>query len=559
MPKIPSTQTNFGTLSRYKMSGTLIMLIALAFVSLMVGVAMAMQYGKTVARNRLAMEVAKASAESHQTLLKTYISKLHDGASAIINTFDKYILQEYFSGLLADTFKDRLSIIEQTCNIPEKGQLPSCNTVYGITTNEGPILIFGGSYNTAYKLAKRKLPFFTASNVDIQEYVKDNKVSLYGEVKIAMPSTMSTSHPDYQRLLELIDSARVEQVVEDHGEHEPSTVRFFNLVKTQSGYSLKQASRQIKPISKTLLSQSYNDVTLTYEGENIKVPMGDAIRVMTASLDNKENISIFGVTGSGKSCLADELARRMARNSRAAIIFIAPSMVPELQKVELLPQLTQDLHTLREEEGLTPIFFIDEAENLLEKTETGVHSVNNSFMLSMLDGQIQKMLGCCCVLTFNCAPSKLNAAAFREMRMGMQLQLHELEVSKAELLVETLKELNPTFVFDQAEWRNVKTNPLTLTLARVYNCFKSPTKQRILLDIIKELKGEITPPPSSKQKVQPSRAEVEAEYEEEVLPPKVNALQSDREKQPNSVSSANQLQGQRHGKKNKRNKGGGPR
>lgn len=469
-------------------------ILALAFVCVMVAVALIIENNKKAAKKATGIELSQMEAESSE-LLKSIASSLNEGSITNLYRFEGGMLVDLIKERLYEAFGSKLSIVHQECNIPETaGQIPRCSSIYGVKTDEGHVLVYLSPYR--YKNVNgRGKPNHRLVNSEYQVedfHIEDNQIDISHLIRVAVPSTMASSHPDILRINEIIEEARIEDI---YYEEEPSRfkMQFFSLEKDRHGaYSLKRQQRTIREIRKDLLTLSYNNVDVTYGTENLSVPMGEAINLMQTTLESKENVFIFGVAGSGKSFLADEIARRAARTGNTAVIFISPAMVSELQKVELLPDLLEELTRLKEYEGMSPLFVIDEAEALLEKTDTGIHSVTNSFMLSLLDGQIQKLFDSACLLTFNCDRELLNEKAFRAGRMGLEVKLGEISIDQAAPLTTYLKDANPTLIFDNHKWSKLQAEK-TVTLAEVYDCFVTPSKQRVMLQIIRAMKGDTEP------------------------------------------------------------------
>lgn len=474
------------------MGPVFIIMIALGFVAAMVGIALIVNNRKKISENEIAVTLAQSSTEGASSVLRSYMAALNNGLAAKIFTHSVKLVSEAFDNKLAATFGSALRIVQQECWIGTEGRTPSCTTIFGIDTIKGPILIYAGTYSSTYKGYKRKLPNWLCKNpeINLEDYVNENSISIYEDLKLALPINMEDNDPMYQKLLQIFEEDGLEAIYEEI-EDSPSRVEFFSLAKGSGGYDLTPQSREIKPISKKVLSASYNDITISYEDEDVSVPMGDGVEIMNIALRNNENIFIFGTMGSGKSYLSDELARRVSSKSRTGVIFIPPGMVNELQQVEVLPDLMASIERIKRDYGISNVLFvIDEAEQLLVAPENGIHSITNSFMLSMLNGQIQKMLNCACLLTFNCKPEQLNKAAFRDQRLGMMVELNDLSTEKAAGLVEILQDENPMMIFDQYYWKKLQAKQI-VPLASVYKCFVTPSKQRIIIDIMRKVRPDL--------------------------------------------------------------------
>lgn len=462
-------------------------ILILAFLIIIIGIGWIVET-KSRGDNRIeAVRIAKMSDSDYREM-KSFIAATNETPNVSVYRYNLSASYEYLQQCLIHSFGERLSILSQECNIPQhEGEIPKCTTIFGIKTKDGLIAIQLSPYRWDYK--KDKKPHFKLKNgEDLEDFLSGpNKLDGCMGIKIAMPSAITLSHPDIMKIDNYIKLSEIE-VIEYPEEREESDVSYYSLVKTTNRYALQREHRTIRPITKELLSLSYNKVGVEYEGEKVQVPMGEAMNLIQATLEEKENVCMFGIPGSGKSYLSDEIARRSGRKNSTAVIFISPAMVEELQRVEMLPELRSELENLKMFEGKTPVFFIDEAEKLLQKTDDGIHSITNSFMLSMLDGQIQKLFDCACVLTFNCKKSELNQAAFRTGRMGLEIELNELEPAQSTDLAIYLQETNPTLIFDKAHW--AKFDGKNIVLAEIYGCFSSPTKQRVIGNMIRAMKGE---------------------------------------------------------------------
>ena len=474
----------------------LVFLAALGLVILVLIIAMGLEYFKRQKRLDHQLVVASASECSNSLLIKTLMGKMSPENMHVMNSRQP-MLSEYFEKLLFEKF-NKVGIAHEECSIPVDGEIPQCTKFYHIDTSSGPIIVGGyfSSRDTHTKKGKMRL-----SHPLIEDYKSaKGEVAVMTGLTFAYTSSVSSECPELVTLRELISSAELAQHEDLMELGDNPTSRFFNFVKTaDTGYTLQPYTRKIPRMSKALLSASYSPVNISYKDRSASIPMGDAIDLITATLGLKGNISMFGPTGTGKSYLLDNIARIMG-NKSSAVIFITPTMAADLQKTEVLPFLLKEITALREDHGLEPVLCIDEAESLLRKSSDGIHTVDNSFMLSLLDGAIQKMFGCVTLMTFNCRPEDLNPALFRAMRM--QMVIHLDQISDIQPLIDILREQNPLMAFDSSK-AAILAEQKQVSLAEVYGLFTSPSKDMLLEDLLdkalgvpKKVKPPVIKPPS---------------------------------------------------------------
>ena len=491
------------------MAATLILMAAAAFLAVMVlGAYIVEQYK---ARTKKLDGVNFLTADSTNAKLKAlYIAENSKTNHIKFQSHQKYAWVKLME-LLKLRFGENLTTHSEVCTLwygneyfvdDDLGDNRACSMILGVKTPKGTAFVSLSHHSEEMKWSKphEKAQKWELQSGDLSEYEENNIFTIATSIEIIGPSNDLV-----QEIYELMKPAIVTFIDRPQEEKRGTIVEHYMLQRNRGEVSLRPINRSVMPIPDKLLDVSYNDVPIEYEGQSFNVSMSKAIGIITdVFIRNGENISIFGKMGCGKTHLADEIGRRLGSKFGTVVIYLTPQMVTELQSSEFMSQLAEQVSNLSSEYGtsLRPVFIVDEAEQLLKKTDDGVHSTIASYMLSTMDGLMQRVLNCSFILTFNCSKDQLNPAAFREGRMGAEINVTEIPAEKANAVVEELRVRNAHLHFDEAKWKNLQTGS-AFALSSIYSCFAPKSKRRMVKQALIELgyikDDEPTPGPAEPQ------------------------------------------------------------
>lgn len=522
----------------FELISSLPFVMAIAFMLFITTIAYIIDFLKKSKLNSNNMTLGNISRDPEKAtnLLKAHIAAIHN-TKANVHKYREEVLENLFLKKLQQCFPD-LNYVEQSCTIPEEpGDKPLCTNIIGIQNNS--ILVYLSPYiYSAYLHDDRpRCKLVNNSEDTIEDYVLDGSINVSYGAHIAV-STDIYNQETLDKISQLLRECTIESI--DYPEKEsPSSLKYYGLTKMHDSYVLQEMRRDITPMTRKQLSLSYGKVPITYEGKDYQVPMGDAMQLIVESALQKENVCFFGQARTGKSYLADEIALRCAKQG-LGVIFITPAIMQEFQTTQMMSDLQRAVKQLKDW-GMSPLIVIDEAEHLLKKPEDGIHSITNSFMLSMMDGIFQKTLNCSFILTFNADKDKLNEKAFMTGRMGLELNLGALEVQQATELKNFLLEMNPMMVFDTAKWETMSKQN-NLLLADVYSCFAPPSKTRTIERMLKAMQA----PPDESVEVQSTGNSTKLKLS---IPPAVTSNKEEKlPEQQNSLSHNHRHEGKKRWK-----------
>lgn len=478
------------------MAATLILMAAVAFLAVMVlGAYIVEQY--KIRTKKLDNTNFLSADSTNNELRALYIAENSKTNHIKFQSRQKYAWLKLME-LLKLRFGENLTTHSEVCTLwsnsdylddeDAPGENQACSTILGIKTPKGTAFVSLSHHSEEMRWSKphEKAPRYELQNGDdLSEYEENNNTF----IKASSVEIIGPSNDLVQEIYELMKPAIVTFIDRPQEEKRGTIVEHYMLQKNRGEVSLRPINRSVMPIPDKLLDMSYNDVPIEYEGESFNVSMSKAIGIITdVFIRNGENISIFGKMGCGKTHLADEIGRRLGSRFGTVVIYLTPQMVTELQSSEFMSQLAEQVSNLSSEYGtsLRPVFIVDEAEQLLKKTDDGVHSTIASYMLSTMDGLMQRVLNCSFILTFNCPKDQLNPAAFREGRMGAEINVTEISAEKANATIEELRVRNTHLHFDEKKWKNLQAGS-AFALSSIYSCFAPKSKRRMVKQALIEL------------------------------------------------------------------------
>ena len=413
---------------------------------------------------------------------------------------DRY-KQEHYKGILsAAIFRAaleklfKIEIISQVCEWDKSNCIhairciaPGGNTFYmSFTTN---MLLWTGSRDL-YKKTKEG-----STKVPLEE----NQFEAIRSITLLRGADIENTCADMVDLYNILEEAEITPIYPQvTRERVTNIVRFA--YNSQLGYYLQETPQTIKLYPTEVVDASYNNMKISYQGIEQELLPSQAMEIARIALMNKRNLFTFGVMGCGKTTWARQIMAGLEDEDNVRLVSITPAMIGHLQNPQAQAELINLLSTKRElevfnydtqeyewkVEATLNIIFIDEAEVLLAKTDTGIHSEAQSFLLSMMDGELQDILNCRTILVFNKDKEALNPAIFRSMRGGLEFNVTPITMERAKTLVGLLKLENVKLRFDEQKFHNFITDVSRAsdgtvyaaggftTLADVVSCFTEP-------------------------------------------------------------------------------------
>lgn len=482
------------------MAASVIIMLAAAFLAVMLLGAMIVY--RIEERNRKHSDVAIAESRSENTTLKQLFVKYNSSKNSQTVELSNMVAFDLFIKSMQKTFGDKLSMVSSTCSIEldeEEASSKSCSIIFGVETPKGTSLITMYTSMLSYLNWRNKLPAYELAYENVTDYIVNKEINVGRMIKISSPIDDNQVISEVTRLIQNSTLSWINYPEEE----ESSEISYYMLTKNKGDVQLQQQTRKIRAIKPELLKSSYSDLKVEYDGKAFEIPMDKGAQILAnVFAKNGENIAIFGKMGTGKTHLADEIARQVSVNHGIIAIYVTPAMVAQLQSVDYMSALVSQLEYISQIQGreVKPVFIIDEAEQLLQSTGN-IHSEIASYMLSVMDGIMQKVLNCSFILTFNCEKSLLNAAAFRKGRMGIEVNLDYISLEKAEKTIEELKFFNQGLQFEEEKWAEMKKANNQFPLADIYNCFTQKSRRRVIGGILRELGFEGTEVKSAPPKI----------------------------------------------------------
>lgn len=428
--------------------------------------------------------------------------------TAFVELFDKnFTYRKSHSGMFhVDKFFDmlqaefpQLEIHTQMCNLQSGPVDPYwCTSILKLGPNIECLLQYNFDRHEGFDSQRR--PVFKFANGEPLEAGPYNVAN-----SLEVLYSGETGEFAHQRIAALQHECKVEYVTYESPERK---IRMYRVRSFNSNYSVSHYELPVPRQSKEYLNMAYCEPEFEFAGETHRLPMSDMVEIMCQTLESGENIQLYGPTGTGKSRLLDQICSDLTHKSKNVIcVSLTPSIFNELGTAEAQASLLMALTGLKESTNAKIVFTIDEAESLLEQSTTGVHTANQAFLLRLMAGDIQLMLGCSTILAYNADPSKLNSKVFRKGRTSMLVKLLPIKREQGQKLVNYLKSRIPEKSFDDKAFEKAVSTKNTLpngevyaeagyiTLADVYACFIDRDRAALIIDKIRKVQGL---PPISK-------------------------------------------------------------
>lgn len=330
---------------------------------------------------------------------------------------------------------------------------------------------------------KEDKPIYHSDNFTVDHYLDEKgEISILCSnqhgyaLRILLP--VEQSNFKYELIIEAL-AASAMKAAEYHEPLENKAIIHKLTIGQGGGYALREI--EIDAISLEDASMYYSDVQIAHGGNTLSLTADGVIALGCTTLLNGENASIFGPAGCGKTRIAAEIARRLSNTQGVDVIMLDPSTVSSLSDVTRLAMFEAALDSQLPSESLK-VLLLDEAETLLRKGTDGMHSTDNTFMLSILDGMQSTLRNTAVLMTFNAGPETLNEKIFRPGRIRYCFQMQGINKTKADALVTHLKGLKSfeDKVFDAGAYAKLFNGKDITTVAEVTRCFLTQDENEIL-------------------------------------------------------------------------------
>jgi hypothetical protein len=349
------------------------------------------------------------------------------------------------------------------------------------------------SQRHAYHKGDTTKPIYSADNFVVEHFVsqEDNfnvlTFSEFGEaIKIIVPAEQSNMKIDL--IVEALERSKVLHTTYD--EEVSDIAHVFKMTLSPNGaYVFKAIEMSAAQVANA--SYFYEDVAMTYEGNELNLPAESVIALGATSLLNGGSVTLFGAAGCGKTSLATAIARTCSYVKEVDVILLDAGIVSSLRDSNKRIMFESALENLS---GDRKIFFVDEAETILKKTGDA-HSEDNTFALSFLDGLNSSVYKTSMLMTFNAPPEDLNAKIFRSGRINYSFSMKPITEERARRLVNHVKTLAKyqNHIFSSSKFEEYLKDTSTLpgeklpyaptgttTVADVMSCFINKNEHEML-------------------------------------------------------------------------------
>lgn len=387
-------------------------------------------------------------------------------------------------------------VLTRFCNLKNT----SCQTIYKVVGKSGKPMVIQFNWSEANYLDSRERIAYVGEGFDLSEYVNDKSFSFSNSVEIMFSADVPFDHSD---ILDIVDMIRLCEVQRVTYESTVTRAKVFRMVVSGGKYRIVPQWREIPMQPEEYLRAAYSQVGVSFNGENVQLDMGKALTFAVEALKDEQNLYLLGGPGVGKTTLVDQLQVLLSNDSEMDIniVAITPGIMQELQTAAAQGDFITAIQELQEYGSQLTVLIIDEAETLLVQEQKGIHSLNNTLMLQLLAGSLQKDLGIVSVLIFNARPEQLNQNLFRNGRQGLIYDLSPINREQAVELANQLKAKFPEKAFDNGAFTKYLDNESQfpdgtvyskageITLADVYACFMDRDRKSLLVDMLREMSG----------------------------------------------------------------------
>jgi hypothetical protein len=435
-------------------------------------------------------------------------SERNEVQSAMIAEFQKnsnnsnYKLTELYGGFSADMFNVLLHQAGYiVTTFTEWCEDKTCKTISKLVAIDGTTLFVSFGFHPAgYEDHKGRQKFkFEKEDSKLSVFVDAEKLFTYGNsMNIVHSSHLNEYDDSIAEVLRCFKDSKVEMI----SYKEPSMVnsRVGRISYGSFGAQINWEGRKINNFTDEMIDSEFAPIKLSYGGEQYNCHASDAFNFATVAMTEGTNIFVYGLPGLGKTIMAEQLLSRLQRFENAYCVWLGVDTITTmLQRSGGVQEIIEVLQNIghRNDEHSKFYLFIDEAEKLLEDTNTGVHSPSATLMLELLDGAVRKSIGdVTTCLVFNADPTKLNNRLFRKGR-GMLLELSLLDADRATKFMLSLRDTMKGKIFDAKQFDKLLTEEQRQTDGQIYapvgfttvadvvDCYRPAAMNDVLLTAIR--------------------------------------------------------------------------
>lgn len=385
----------------------------------------------------------------------------------------------------------------------------TCNTIFKVEgENDQTCLI---SLNWSDHIFKDANTAAYTAKFELEDYLtEDGKLTVSYTTELVSDYSHESSF--IQFILDAVKASEIERIYVDM---KPDHTVLYKLHVSKGDVDLRPFKIPIHTLHSRYLNLAYEPVEIQFEGENHSIPMSELFSVLESTIELSSNAAIFGIPGSGKTVLVEGLAKHLSEELGYKVIMVPANVVSNLLDPAACAQFVSIIQ-FEKERGNEVVLIIDEAESLVAKNESGIHSEASTLMLQLLDGTLKRELNIPVVMVFNTKIENLNPAVFRAQRMAqIPIVLKPLKEERARLLVEYLKVHLPGKSFDSKtfELKLKQQNTMSdgtiyaeagyISLADVYSTFLDQDRRVLISTILRRTSEKTISAKPAKEAITP--------------------------------------------------------
>lgn len=408
-----------------------------------------------------------------------------------LSAYQDSIAHETFLSELKSLFEVDSNEGKSLCSL--KGD--ACNTILPMrcpSSGETIMISFQEHATNAFLYSDNK-PRFKSDNLNLKKLYNKDQIRVITNLEVVMPKSMQgIQHEDIKLLSRIVDNHTLETI--KYEKKKSSKITTFRIISDKEGNLSVRPTTQPMEITPNI-NLAYEPVGIEFDGEKRNIKMSDAVRLSSEFAIKGMSTFIFGKMGTGKTRLMEYIQNHLLEYySGVRILVITASVLENLKSANGLQSLIEGFKDDYLDD-ITNVICIDEAEEALTSDHNGIHSSTSSMLLQMMDGSLQKLLGCSIIAVFNAEPHQLNKNLFRRGRVGIQMNCTPLTKERAEKFVKQYRMEKPHLRFSKKMFDTlvsednvdvagtVYAKAGTITLADLTKgCFTEPAVQDLLLE-----------------------------------------------------------------------------
>lgn len=478
------------------------------------------------------------------SLLSTYVTKSNDMGAMAVARFvaaeedNNMITRNAYGYFATDILMRRLdfdkgtgqfnvTVVNQTCDLNEN----RCTTLFELTpaTEEVKFVIYlttetwTNSATYLHKKTNTVLPRYRFSNnkedtIEDIYYFEDEEdefpsLDLCSSLHGIYSSDVPKDSQALQSLKYAIESSEVETVPVERNKEERT--RMFYLRDDGEQVTLEPRDIPTRALTSEQLDALYEPFEVTFNNEVHIVKASKMVQILAKQLWSGGNAFVSGVMGTGKTSFMQHVMKALNNMEDCVVINVMPSQIRGLKELRAQTQFIDRIRSfISYEENIRIVVFLDEAESMMAKTQE-THSEDNTFIASLLDGEVKKVIHCGTAVTFNANRKELNPILFRSGRVQFDITVKAFSKEQASKAVRVMKAINVDKIFDEAKYnslldtsnRDVSGKEYCsaghITLADISGCFMEKDVATEMIEAIRGVSMSMRDPLPSASKTPP--------------------------------------------------------